>query len=262
MDIYLPKKKAENQFYGSIIFIHGGSWTKGSKSSEETKCKDYALKGYVTSAINYHYVTEKYDVWDDMIDIELAIKKLNEFTKEKNYTLNGTSLYGYSSGAHLTTLFSYSRPEKAEIPIKFIVNKAGPIDFHSDTCKEWNYDENTGPRLSIALNGINNFKKYIVDGEIKTELIPSQLLENLINNVSSIYYINEESVPSICAYAGEDLVVPTKNKILILKKLEEKGIKYDFLEFKKSNHMLNNDPDMQKLLDIKIEEYCKTYFGY
>ncbi len=205
MDIVLPKKIPGVKEYGSIIFIHGGAWTMGTKTQERIiNCKYYPLKGYVTTAINYHYIKDDYTIWDDMNDIELAIKKLKEFTEEKGYKLNGICIFGYSSGGHLTTIYIYSMPERSVIPIKFIVDKAGPIDFHSDTWNEWDYNEDTGPGLAVKLNGNKNFKQYMKGDELNIKNIPQDVLDIAIKNVSSVMYINQTSVPNICIYAGED----------------------------------------------------------
>ncbi len=256
MDIYLPEKTAAEQTFGAIIFVHGGSWTSGDKSSEAYLCQSYTEKGYVTASINYHYIDYDHPVSTNMNDIELAIKTLQSFCSEKGYNVTNLALHGYSSGAHLVTLFSYSCPERSAIPLSFVVNMAGPADFNSATWHEWNYDKNTGPGLAMQLYGMKNIPNA-------SDISPEKLQE-IINTVSPAFYINESSIPTICGYAGDgkDGIVPTKNKTITFEKLKQYTVKNDCFNFENSNHFLLSDPSIRTELYNTVDEYCKTYFGY
>ncbi len=254
MDIYLPQKHADEAPYGAILFIHGGSWTQGDKSSEAYMCKEYAKKGYVTASISYHYIDFSTPVSVNMTDIELSIKKLKSFSEDKGYDVSNLALHGYSSGAHIATLFSYSCPEKSVIPLSFVVNMAGPADFNSDTWNEWDYDKNTGPYLASMLYGMQN-----IDADTTSEK-----MQEIIDNVSPVSYINENTIPTICGYAGDgkDGIVPTKNKTITFEALKKNNVPNDCFTFENSNHFLISDPLTRQALYSKVDEYCKTYFGY
>ncbi len=244
MDIYLPEKSEAVKDFGAIIFIHGGSWTSGDKASEANLCKSYSAKGYVTASINYHYIDSAHPVSTNMDDIALSIQKLQSFCSEKGYNVTHLALHGYSSGAHIATLFSYAYPERSAIPLSFVINMAGPADFNSSTWHEWNYDANTGPYLALMLYGTND--------------------KNAIEAVSPALYINKNSIPTICGYAGDgkDGIVPTKNKTITFEKLKQHNVKSDCFTFENSNHFLLSDPSVREALYAKVDEYCKTYFGY
>lgn len=265
MDIYLPNKEKLNlPSYGGIIFIHGGAWKFGDKFFESSNCKEYVEKGYITASINYHFIKDDFTLWDDMNDIELAIKKLDEITKKEGYNLNGIALYGTSSGAHLSMLFSYSMPEKSVIPLKFIVNKVGPSDFHGDTWNTKN-NEKLGPGIALNLNGIKPYMKFSKTGkaeDIDWTQIPKEEIEEIINKVSPISHMKESSIPTLAAYAEKDKIVPIKNGLLFKSKLEELKIEHEFFLFPNSNHGLKEDFDLSDKFDYKVYDYCKKYFGY
>ena len=180
MDIYLPQKTQNNQAYGALMFIHGGSWTSGDKASEANLCRQFAEKGYITATINYHYIDFDNPVSTNMDDIEKAILKLQSFCSENGYNVTKLALHGFSSGAHLATLFSYSCPERSAIPLAFVVNMVGPADFNSDTWREWHYDENTGPSLALLLYGIKNLEGNVKD----VSDVSAAQLQSIINAVS------------------------------------------------------------------------------
>ena len=257
MDIYLPEKSSDRSSYGALMFIHGGSWTSGDKSSEAYLCKKYQEKGYVTASINYHYIDNENTISTNMDDITSAIQKLKEFCNENGYNVTNLALHGFSSGAHLATLFSYSCPERSAIPLSFVINMVGPADFNSDTWQEWDYDKNTGPGLALLLYGIKNLDNGIAD-------LTNEKQQEIINTVSPIYYINENSIPTICGYAGDgkDGIVPTKNKTLTFEKLKKHNVKNDCCTFENSNHLLMGDMAVREALYNKVDEYCTTYFGY
>lgn len=41
-----------------LVFIHGGSWTKGNKDDYRRYLVDYAEKGYVTATVSYRFAQE------------------------------------------------------------------------------------------------------------------------------------------------------------------------------------------------------------
>lgn len=254
MDIYLPTPREDEGNYGAILFIHGGSWTSGDKSSETLLCKEYAKKGYVTATISYHYIDSSTPVSVNMTDIELSIKKLQSYCGEKGYNVTNLALHGYSSGAHISTLFAYSCPEKSAIPLSFVVNMAGPADFNSDTWNEWDYNKNTGPSLAFMLYGRENIENDLT----------AEKTQEIIDNVSPVSYINGNTIPTICGYSGDgkDGIVPTKNKTITFEKLTEHNVTSALFTFENSNHFLISDPATRKALYEKVDEYCKTYFGY
>lgn len=252
MDIYLPKKKSEN-FYGAILCIHGGGWVAGDKREVEFVAKEYAKYGYITATMNYQFVSFEKNItfYDELKDIELAIKKIIKVSLPLRYTINGLGLVGASAGAHLSLLFGYSRPEKSDLPIKFIVDLVGPADFRNESWGESKINM-TGPELALKLTGINK----------KTSELPEEELKKIVLNVSPVNFITNQSIPTICGYALKDEYVPVGNINSIKAKYEKEGAKYDLFIFPNSSHSLSDDPDVLELLMKKFNEYTKKYFGY
>ena len=260
MDIYLPPKTSSDHTFGALLFIHGGSWTSGDKSSEAYLCKRYSEKGSVTATINYHYIDADHPVSTNMDDIASAINKLQSFCSENGYNVTSLALHGFSSGAHIATLFSYSCPERSVIPLAFVVNMAGPADFNSETWHEWHYDQNTGPSLAIMLYGMKDLGENVKGPSD----IPPHKLQEIIDAMSPAFHINENSIPTICGYAGDgkDGIVPTKNKTITFENLKKHNVKSDCFTFENSNHILIGDMDVREALYARVDEYCKEYFGY
>lgn len=52
LDLYIPPIADKGQEQGVVLFLHGGSWTSGDKSSMAEECRTYADKGYLTATMN------------------------------------------------------------------------------------------------------------------------------------------------------------------------------------------------------------------
>lgn len=53
MDVYLPTDLDTSKRYPLIVYMHGGGYNDGDKSTSEKKCRILADSGFVTATINY-----------------------------------------------------------------------------------------------------------------------------------------------------------------------------------------------------------------
>lgn len=250
MDIYIPDSAYERVENGCILYIHGGSWTSGDKKDEASKCANMAEKGYITATMSYMLFTEEnaseYSVDVVLDEINMALQKIKDFCSEKGINITKAATSGFSAGAHLSMLYSYSRADSAPIKLAFTANQVGPSDLSYDI---WG---DTGIYVAAALAGTEITEEMIANGEA----------EKIITAVSPVTYVNENSIPSLFAYGGKDTVVPKGNGESIKSAFEESGVKFDYILFPNSNHFLWSDPDCSELYQKTLEDYCKSYFGY
>lgn len=250
MDIYIPDSAYEREENGCILFIHGGSWSGGDKKDMTSMCKEMAEKGYVTATMSYTlYSEENADSFtvDIMLDeIGMALEKLKSFSAEKGVNVTSACTSGFSSGAHISMLYSYSRAAEAPIKLAFTANQVGPSDFSYDIWGELGFG------LASALSGTVITEEMLTNGEA----------EKIIASVSPVAYVNANSIPSLFAYGGKDTIVPIGNGNSIKTVFEKSGVEFDYILFPNSNHPLWSDPDCTELYQQTFEDYCKTYFGY
>ncbi len=248
MDIYIPDSAFKNESNGVILYIHGGSWTGGNKEDMADKCKRFANKGYITATMNYTLYSSdlfgKVTALTMCDEIGKAIDAIKEFTDEKNLNVTKLAVSGYSAGAHLSMLYGFSRADESAIELVFTANQVGPSDFHAET---WG-------SLSLAsmLSGI----------EITDEMIENGEAEEVINLVSPTAYVTKDTVPSVLAYGGTDMIVPSGNAKKIKSAFEEAGAVHDYILYPLSNHGLGLDPLCEMEYINTVEQYCKEYFGY
>lgn len=248
MDIYVPKTAYDNEYNGCVLFIHGGSWLGGDKKEMKKDCISMAEKGYIAVTMNYTLASEETKgkcVADIMMnDVNKAIEKIKSFSEEKNLNITKLATSGYSAGAHISMLFSYSRPESSAIELVFTANRVGPSSF---TPEVWG-----GYGIAGQLAG----------KEITEEMIADGRAQKIADSVSPVHYINNDTIPSLFAYGGKDAIVKTGNAEAMKNAFEKTTVKYDYIFFPNSNHDLGADKDKTAEYNDKLMEYCKTYFGY
>lgn len=248
MDIYVPTVAYEKEANGCILFIHGGSWSSGSKDEMMGECVALASEGYVTATMSYTLINEEnrdtYSVMTVLDEISMAIEEIKRFSEEKGLNITKMATSGYSAGAHLSMLYSYSRSEESAIPLAFAANKVGPSDF---TVEAWG---EAGPRIAKMLAGTEITNRYMQEGKEK----------ELIDLVSPVAYVNENSIPSLFAYGGKDTTVPIGNANSVEKVFAQAGADYDFILFPTSGHILIFTPFSGTKYNVKLKEYCAKYF--
>lgn len=154
-DLYVPKELDKTKKQTAILFIHGGAWIMGFKTDVNEYVHEFANRGYITATIKYTLL--KSDMNDSSLSIFRNLDEIDACIASLKSALNDLGfdtaskidfvIGGASSGSHLAMLYSYSRGNKAALPIKFIVNAVGPVDI-----KPSNWKRFTNPDDSATLD--------------------------------------------------------------------------------------------------------------
>ena len=104
LDIYsLPNAKNAPV----MIYVHGGAWTRGSRSQVSVKPDHFSGLGYVFVSIDYRLVpTVKIE--DQLEDIDYALGWINQNISKYGGNANNLHLMGHSAGAHLVAMSGVS----------------------------------------------------------------------------------------------------------------------------------------------------------
>jgi acetyl esterase/lipase len=246
--IYVPDSAYDNESNGCILYIHGGSWQGGEKEDMAPHCKKLAMKGYITATMSYSLCSDEtfgeITVFTMLDDIDKCIDKIKEFSDKRNLNINKMATSGYSSGGHISMLYSYSMPEKSSIPLAFTANRVGPSDMNKEVWGSYG--------LTSMLTGVKITDEMIENGQAK----------KLADSVSPVHFVNDNTIPSLFCYAGNDPLVVKGNRESMLKVFSEHKATYDFVFFPFSGHGLLLDPLSEVKYYQTLYRYCETYFGY
>lgn len=253
--IYVPKSAADREDNGCILFIHGGSWTGGEKEDMSPFCKKLTMKGYITATMSYSLCARDalgdVTVWTMLDEITQCIAAIRDFSEKNDLHITKLATSGYSAGGHISMLYSYSRPEDAAIPLVFTANRVGPSDLTADA-----WGETTSLNLTSMLTGTKVTEEMRENGEAL----------RLAKEISPVTYVDQNTMPSVFAYAGNDPIVTPGNRESMLRVFEttfgENGNNYRYILYPRSGHGLLLDPVSECQYDRAVYAYCKTYFGY
>ena len=247
-DLYIPNNlnKEDNQYL--IVFIHGGSFNSGKKEDGDVWCKFYASKGYITATIDYTLQNHGKDASINLMnkEIENSIKAIKEHLNDLGYKVKGMATSGVSAGGTLAMNLAYNG--NSVIPVKFVFQLAGPTYLEPS---EWG--------LLKKVDKLDNDEEFY---EMMTGIpFDKNLSQQEIDKISPSKLINENTPPTLIGYGLKDHCVPLGQKFYLIDALKENKIKYDYIEFPKSNHGMYNDLDkMQEFIDKSLE-YCDKYFN-
>ena len=251
-DLYIPKNLRGDKEYALILFIHGGSWNAGDKADEDIWCKYFASKGYITATIDYSLMTEGSDVDINMMNDQIfaCVAAIKEDCANRGYEIKQMATSGMSAGGHLAMLYAYSHADDSHIPVKFVFQQVGPAGFHIEY---WGGTEENAEELAAstsAWTGKNITPEMVRDGSYRA----------LVNEISPASLVNENTVPTLCAYAANDTLVPPIHKEKLFEQFEKYNVIYRCVFYENSDHTLMNDKAKQEEFIQLALQYCDEYF--
>ncbi len=264
-DLYIPAGLDNSKPVGVILFIHGGTWSGGSRDNFTWACRRYAKHGYITATLDYDVADQGEPanaiaygakpgatVADMLEDIDLCIKNLKSAVKKHGYTPAGLALVGESAGSHFAMMYGYSRPQDSAIPIKCLLTITAPVSWRNGTFDNYSPEECVGYINMIAGSDITAEQYKNPDAET----------EALLHSISPVDYINKDSVPTFMGFAGKDTTIGTNQYQTIKPVLDENGVPNDVVWWTKSNHALYSDPGvLDNEWTPKSLQWLATYLG-
>ncbi len=118
LDVYTP---TEGKNLPVVIWIHGGAWRAGDKSSVQKKPHAFTDKGFIFVSTNYRFFPNV-SMKEMMGDIAKAIRWIHDHVQEYGGDPKSVIVMGHSAGAHLAALVcTDDRYLKAEgLPLSII----------------------------------------------------------------------------------------------------------------------------------------------
>ncbi len=194
LDVYRPEGSRADATAPMLLFIHGGSWTNGSKNDYKFVGESFARAGYVTAVMNYRLApVNRYPAY--IQDAAQALKYLRVHAPELGGNPDALYVMGHSAGAfNAVELVDNARwLTEAGVPIsavKAVVGVAGPYD----------YDYRPLPSANAFPEGSN-----------PADIMPS-------------YHVRRDAPPHLLLVAGDDQVVEPPNAVKMEAALKAAGV--------------------------------------
>lgn len=217
----------------ALIFIHGGSWSKGNKSDYLPYLIDYAKKGYVTVTVSYR-LSKVAPFPAAVQDVKCAVQWINIHAGEYMINPDKIAVIGGSAGGHLAMMLAYSDeneftdecPDSISCKVQAVVNIYGPTDLTTE------YARNRGECLQFLK------KTY-------------QEAPDLYRAASPRVYISANDPPTLIFHGTIDSLVPVSQSDSLHKWLDQAGVPNEYHKLKGWPHVMD--------LSKKVNDYCQYY---
>lgn len=252
-DLYVPSDSTKGT-YGLVVYLHAGGFTTGDKADDKEMLQWLCSKGYVAAGINYTLRDDAHpeaSVYSQSEEIKSSIPFVVKEAGKLGYNVDRMAISGGSAGGCLALLYAYRDADTSPVPVKMVFEAVGPTSFYAEDWSVYGLDQS--PEAAAGLFGIMAGK------EITPEMLSTAEYDEVIKDISAFMWVNENTVPTVCAYGVYDKVCPFDSSRHLIKALEENDVIYDYIEFPHSGHALQNDNKCYIQYMNKVEEYLDTY---
>ena len=203
-----------------LINIHGGGWRSGVKESQGGFAS-FFKEGFAVANMEYR-LSGQATAPAAVEDTPCMLVYLIQNATPLNIDPNKIVIMGGSAGGHLALLggllandhrFDTNCPGVENVKVAAIIDKYGIADV-----LDWTFgpeSKSSSPKLWLG--------NYIND-------------EDFIKSVSPIHYVNKDNPPVFIVHGDADPTVPYQQSVDLYKKLQECGVKSEFITVKGGEH--------------------------
>ena len=264
-DLFLPQDLRSPHARKLMLYVHGGSWTGGSRNEGENWCRHYAYMGYTAATMDYSLQKGGKKPSIDRMEADMhacishIVKKLSNWDVE----LDEMGLQGFSAGATLVMLYGYREAGKSELPVRFVIQMSGPVTFEPNA---WKSEVHRFVDYVLGLDGTPKgdaaFVSRMSGKEVTAAMVENGQAKPVWEAISPVCQITSAAVPLLLAYGETDGVVPRNHKRMLMEALDSAGAPYDYVAYPESGHAPIYDPECQKRFIALADEYCSKYFNF
>lgn len=254
-DLYVPADQSQSS-YKLIVYLHAGGFTTGDKSDDKEMLQWLCSKGYVAVGINYTLRDDAHpnaSVYSQSMEIKEAMPKVIEIANKKGYNIDSMAIAGGSAGGALAMIYAYRDADSSPVPVTMLFEAVGPSSFYPQDWKCYGFDKEENKENAAYLFGVMAGKT------ITSKMFETDEYDKQMKDISSLLWVNENTVPSILAYGKYDKVQSFDSSVRLDKRLTEYDIPHEYIVFEHSGHGLQNDTKMYIEYMNKVEEYLDLY---
>lgn len=262
-DLYVPADSGRES-YGLVVYLHPGGFTSGDKSGDQEMLAWLCAKGYVAAGINYTLFSEENpqaNVYTQSVEIRDSIPFVIAEAEKLGYPIDKMAVAGGSAGHALAMLYAYRDADISPVPVKMVFGAVGPSCFYLEDWINMGADpEHPNPvDPNTDYSGIAGLFSVMAGKEITADMFATGAYLEQVKDISAAMWIDEDSVPTVCAYGAWDRVQAFGASRRLEAALTENNVPHEYIVFPHSGHGLQNDNRLYGSYMDKVEEYLEIY---
>jgi acetyl esterase/lipase len=240
LDLYLPKTEAKKPL-PVVVWIHGGGWRAGNKSSGVGRVVPFVESGDY-AGVSVMYRLTDVTAWPGQIhDCKAAIRWIRANASKYNLDPDRIGVFGSSAGGHLVSMLGTSGDVKdvegengssgKSSRVTCVINFCGPTDFLSFFVDNPTPEGATGP-VSKLLGGMPKEKPEIA------------------KHASPTTYVTKDDAPFLHLHGTNDKTVPVKQAETLHEALKKAGVESTFVKIDGGGHGFGGPEVNQRVKDF------------
>ena len=213
VDVYLPTNNSTRNG-ASVIVIHGGSWSGGTRNDFPQWNTWLAENGFTVFDIDYQLAPQP-NYLSAIGDVKSAVRWVKKHSAEFNISPAKIVLLGRSAGAHLALIAAYSAND-TRLPATDLTNietenVCAVVSFYAPTDLIWDYDNVAN---QLVLDGPLMISNFLGGNPHQSNEIRERYLL-----ASPAERITAETPPTLLIQGGKDQLVRVENMTILADKL-------------------------------------------
>ncbi len=218
LDLYLPKTRTEGSILPVIVFIHGGGWRAGDKSSGAGNLMRFIPSGkFAGVSVGYRLTNEAQ--WPAQIhDCKAAIRWIRGNADKYGLNADKIAVWGTSAGGHLVSMLGTSGDVKElegdlgshddkSSTVTAVINFFGPENFETMIRQKSDIDRTTA----------NYPEALLLGGRVQDR-------PQVARQASPVTHISPGDAAFLTAHGTEDPLVPFSQATELHEKLKQSGV--------------------------------------
>ena len=251
LDLYLPPRAATDPPLPVIVFIHGGAWQAGNKTSGRASVLRFVHSGtYAAASVEYRFSQQA--KWPAQIeDCKAAIRWIKGHAKEHGLNPGKIGVWGTSAGGHLVAMLGVTGD------VKDLEGTLGKhLDQNSRVACVADY---FGPTNLLTMGDFPSKMAHNAPDSPESHLLGGALQEHkdLARSASPITYVTRDDAPTFIAHGTADPLVPINQTETFAAALEKSKVPVYVETIEDGGHGGFDGPKLDARLQAFFDKYLR-----
>jgi len=229
LDLFVPAFAKKP--FPLIIWIHGGSWAIGDKSTDCVPCRSFGDK-YAIATVNYRFAKEA-PFPTQLHDVKAAVRYLRSNAKMYGIDPDRIGVWGSSAGGYLAALLGTTGDVDALNGKLGITNTSNRVKAVVDWSAPTNFS--TAEKQAPPTNKI----RFRGPGSPVYDLMGARMDEKSLKDASPVSYVTQDDPPFLIMHGTSDDAIPVAQSEELFNALKKAGVPAELKILKGQGHSLD-----------------------